>query len=195
MALEDVFSPNDLWVKAVKAFHDHEGGFDNNGYSFKGCGTRICFWKDIWVGEAPLFTRYNHLYRLDQDKDCLIIDRINNGQWHWNWSKTNLGVRNLAYFHDMLNEIGQVNIEVSEDTCVWSLGAKDDVKSPLSKLHHWRRLKTGSSLGMLLNKRNTGSTSFLLRFFGVFGDTEIRQIDLILDGLAEVPSIDCVPGQ
>ncbi|GJU67845.1 RNA-directed DNA polymerase, eukaryota, reverse transcriptase zinc-binding domain protein [Tanacetum coccineum] len=145
-------SANDLWVKVVKAFHGHEGGFDNNSCSFKGtwanivgssnflhskgsilsnsfrfkagCGTRIRFWKDIWVGEAPLFTMYNRLYRLDQDKECLIIDRINNGQWHWNWSRTNIGVRNLAYFHDMLNEIGQVNIEVSEDTCVWSLGPK-----------------------------------------------------------------------
>ncbi|GJU27664.1 hypothetical protein Tco_1166285 [Tanacetum coccineum] len=28
-------SPNDLWVKVVKAFHGHEGGFDNNGCSFK----------------------------------------------------------------------------------------------------------------------------------------------------------------
>nr|GEY08021.1 putative ribonuclease H protein At1g65750 family [Tanacetum cinerariifolium] len=74
------------------------------------CGTRIRFWKDIWVGEVPLFIRYNRLYRLDQDKDCLIIDRINNGQWQ-NWSRTNIGVRNLAYFRDMLNEIGQVNIE------------------------------------------------------------------------------------
>ncbi|GJU47963.1 RNA-directed DNA polymerase, eukaryota [Tanacetum coccineum] len=86
------------------------------------CGTRIRFWKDIWVGETPLFTRYNRLYHLDQDKYCLIIDRINNGQWSWNWSRTNLGVRNLAYLCDMLNEIGQLNIDVNEDTCTWSLG-------------------------------------------------------------------------
>ncbi|GJU11009.1 phospholipase-like, aminotransferase-like mobile domain protein [Tanacetum coccineum] len=59
---------------------------------------------------------------VDQDKDCLIIDRINNGQWSWNWSRTNLGVRNLAYLCDMLNEIGQLNIDVNEDTCTWSLG-------------------------------------------------------------------------
>ncbi|GJR79063.1 RNA-directed DNA polymerase, eukaryota, reverse transcriptase zinc-binding domain protein [Tanacetum coccineum] len=105
-------SPNDLWVKVVKAFHGHECGFDNNGCSFK----------DIWVGEAPLSIRYNRLYRLDLDKDCLIIDRIINGQWHWNWSRTNIGVRNLAFFRDMLNEIGQLNIVASEDTCVWNLG-------------------------------------------------------------------------
>ncbi|GJS76053.1 hypothetical protein Tco_0725934 [Tanacetum coccineum] len=60
--------------------------------------------------------------KTDQDKDCLIIDRINNGQWSWNWSRTNLGVRNLAYLCDMLNEIGQLNIDVNEDTCTWSLG-------------------------------------------------------------------------
>ncbi|GJV28719.1 RNA-directed DNA polymerase, eukaryota, reverse transcriptase zinc-binding domain protein [Tanacetum coccineum] len=143
-------SPNALWVQVIKAYHGQEGGFDTNGCSFKGiwanivgtsnflhskgiilsntfrfkagCGTRIRFWKDIWVGETPLFTRYNRLYHLDQDKDCLIIDRINNGQWSWNWSRTNLGVRNLAYLCDMLNEIGQLNIDVNEDTCTWSLG-------------------------------------------------------------------------
>ncbi|GJT20008.1 hypothetical protein Tco_0878714 [Tanacetum coccineum] len=143
-------SPNALWVQVIKAYHGQEGGFDTNGCSFKGiwanivgtsnflhskgvlilsnlrfkagCDTRIRFWKDIWVGETPLFTRYNRLYHLDQDKDCLIIDRINNGQWSWNWSRTNLGVRNLAYLCDMLNEIGQLNIDVNEDTCTWSLG-------------------------------------------------------------------------
>ncbi|GKD90330.1 hypothetical protein Tco_1365837, partial [Tanacetum coccineum] len=34
-------SPNDLWVKVVKAFHGHEGGFDNNGCSFKGTWANI----------------------------------------------------------------------------------------------------------------------------------------------------------
>ncbi|GJS23937.1 RNA-directed DNA polymerase, eukaryota [Tanacetum coccineum] len=59
---------------------------------------------------------------LIKTKIVLVIDRINNGQWSWNWSRTNLGVRNLAYLCDMLNEIGQLNIDVNEDTCTWSLG-------------------------------------------------------------------------
>ncbi|GJX86071.1 reverse transcriptase domain-containing protein, partial [Tanacetum coccineum] len=46
-------SPNALWVQVIKAYHGQEGGFDTNGC----CGTRIRFWKDIWVGETPLFTR------------------------------------------------------------------------------------------------------------------------------------------
>ncbi|GKC98410.1 reverse transcriptase domain, reverse transcriptase zinc-binding domain protein [Tanacetum coccineum] len=94
--------------------------FDTMGCSFQGHLANI-IWRYL-VGETPLFTRYNRLYHLDQDKDFLIIDRINNGQWSWNWSRTNLGVRNLAYLCDMLNEIGQLNIDVNEDTCTWSLG-------------------------------------------------------------------------
>ncbi|GJV39574.1 RNA-directed DNA polymerase, eukaryota, reverse transcriptase zinc-binding domain protein [Tanacetum coccineum] len=112
--------------EVVKAFHGHKGGFDNNGCSFEGIWANIVGSSNFLhlKGEAPLFIRHNRLYRLYQDKDCLIIDRIINGQWHWNWSRTNLGARNLSSFRDMLNEIGQVNIEVSEDTCVWSLGPK-----------------------------------------------------------------------
>ncbi|GKA34047.1 RNA-directed DNA polymerase, eukaryota, partial [Tanacetum coccineum] len=75
--------------------------------SLAGCGTRIRFWKDIWVGEAPLFIR------------------------------TNLGARNPSSFCDMLNEIGQVNIEVSEDTYVWSLGPKGTfTRLSLDRLPH-----------------------------------------------------------
>ncbi|GKD70322.1 hypothetical protein Tco_1324412, partial [Tanacetum coccineum] len=116
-------SPNSLWVKVIKAFHGQDGGFDSHGCKFRGCGTQIRFWKDIWLGEIPLCSRYNRLYRLDLDKDCLIIAKIDNGDW--NWSRTNLGTRNLAYFRDLLNEIGDVNIDVAKDTCFWSLGSKD----------------------------------------------------------------------
>nr|GEV48045.1 RNA-directed DNA polymerase, eukaryota, reverse transcriptase zinc-binding domain protein [Tanacetum cinerariifolium] len=99
-------SPNNMWVNIIKALHGREGGLNNqvcsfngtwsriigtlnflhskgiiplNSFCFKvGCGTRVRFWKDIWIGDLPFHTRYNRLYRLDQDKDCLIIDRIVN---------------------------------------------------------------------------------------------------------------------
>ncbi|GJZ03678.1 ALP1-like protein isoform X1 [Tanacetum coccineum] len=32
--------------------------WSKGGFGTKGCGTRIQFWKDIWVGETPLFTRH-----------------------------------------------------------------------------------------------------------------------------------------
>ncbi|GJV59135.1 RNA-directed DNA polymerase, eukaryota, reverse transcriptase zinc-binding domain protein [Tanacetum coccineum] len=74
--------PNALWVKVIKAIHGQEGGFDTYGCKFNGiwarivgssnflhskniiplnsfrfkagCGTRIRFWKDIWIGDSPL---------------------------------------------------------------------------------------------------------------------------------------------
>ncbi|GJU14629.1 zinc finger, CCHC-type containing protein [Tanacetum coccineum] len=46
-----------------------------------GCGTRIRFWKDTWVGDSLFYIRYNRLFRLEREKDCLIIDRIDHGQY------------------------------------------------------------------------------------------------------------------
>ncbi|GJW62013.1 hypothetical protein Tco_0111348 [Tanacetum coccineum] len=148
--------PNALWVKVIKAIHGQEGGFDTYGCKFNGiwdrivgssiflhskniillnyfrfkagCGTRIRFWKDIWIGDSPLNILYNRLYQLELDKDCLIIDRIENGQWSWNWYSNDLGVRNTNYFRDLLIEISRVDISMVEDTCIWSL-AKDDIFS------------------------------------------------------------------
>ncbi|GJW19078.1 hypothetical protein Tco_0026514 [Tanacetum coccineum] len=142
-------SPNTMWVTTFKALHGQEGGLDNhccnfngtrsrivgtsnflhskgifplNSFCFKGgCSTRIRFRKDIWIGDSPLLSRYNILYRLDQDKDCLIIDRIVNGQWHWNWSRANIGTRNTAYLRHLLMEISQIDLSIGDDTCTWSL--------------------------------------------------------------------------
>ena len=97
-----------------------------NSFCFKiGSSTYIRFWKDIWIGDSPLYTQYNRLYRLDQDKDCLIIDRIVNGQWHWNWSRADIGIRNTAYLRDLLVEISQVDLSMDDDTCIWSLDDGD----------------------------------------------------------------------
>nr|GFC14386.1 RNA-directed DNA polymerase, eukaryota [Tanacetum cinerariifolium] len=77
--------------------------------------------KDIRIGDSPLHTRYNRLYRLDQDKDCLIIDRIVKGQCQWNWSRYDIGTRNMTYLNDLLLKISQIDISVDEDTCTWVL--------------------------------------------------------------------------
>ncbi|GJT43930.1 hypothetical protein Tco_0952645 [Tanacetum coccineum] len=126
-------NPNVLWVKVVKSLHASEGGFDQNGCKSNGiwakivsssnhfhsrgippvdylcfcasCGTLIRFWKDTWIGSSPLYLRYDRLFRLEQDKDYPIIDRIHNGQWSWNWTQNDLGVRNSAYLRDLLIEI------------------------------------------------------------------------------------------
>ncbi|GJV89970.1 RNA-directed DNA polymerase, eukaryota, reverse transcriptase zinc-binding domain protein [Tanacetum coccineum] len=141
---------NVLWVKVIKALHGQEGGFDNNGCIYNGtwvriisssnflhsnniipnsfflfqagCSTRIRFCKDTWVGDSPFYIRYNRLYRLEREKDYLIIDRIDHVQWRWNWSRPILGAQDSADLLDMLFEISSAEINEVEDTCVWSLG-------------------------------------------------------------------------
>ena len=140
------FNQNPFWVKVIKALHGDESGFDQHGCKTNGlwakivgssnylhscgilpsdsirfqvgCGTRIRFWKDTWLGNSPLHHRFNRLFRLDIDKDCLIRDRISIGEWSWNWSRTALGVRNLAYLRDLLLEISQLDIGTDSDSCV-----------------------------------------------------------------------------
>nr|GEZ69579.1 RNA-directed DNA polymerase, eukaryota, reverse transcriptase zinc-binding domain protein [Tanacetum cinerariifolium] len=78
---------NTLWVWVVKSVHRDEAGFDNNGCQVKGAwanivgsvnklhlsgivplssirfkvgdGPNIRFWKDIWLGDVPLYIKYN----------------------------------------------------------------------------------------------------------------------------------------
>ena len=96
-----IFNANALWVKVIMSFHAQKGGFDNPSCKFNGtwarivgssnflhlnniipnssfrfqagCGMRIRFWKDNWVGDSPFYIRYNRLYRLEREKDRLIM--------------------------------------------------------------------------------------------------------------------------
>nr|GEY98525.1 RNA-directed DNA polymerase, eukaryota [Tanacetum cinerariifolium] len=64
---------------------------------------------------------YNRLYHLEQEKDCLIIDRFDNDNWKWNWSRDNIGVRNSASLRDLISNIEDVDLNMEEDSCVWVL--------------------------------------------------------------------------
>ncbi|GJS66564.1 putative RNA-directed DNA polymerase, eukaryota, reverse transcriptase zinc-binding domain protein [Tanacetum coccineum] len=79
--------------------------------------------KFIWGGsqDSRKLAWIKWLFRLDPDKDCLIIDRISNGQWKWNWSRKDIGVRNKAYLRELLLEISLVDIIVEKDSCVWDM--------------------------------------------------------------------------
>nr|GEY48770.1 hypothetical protein [Tanacetum cinerariifolium] len=209
-------SPNNMWVNIIKALHGQEGGLNNHSCSFNGtwsriigtsnflhskgiiplnsfcfkvgCGTRVRFWKDIWIGDSPLHTRYNRLYRLDQDKYCLIIDRIVNGQWQWNWSRSDIGTRNMAYLNDLLLKISQIDISVDEDTCTWVL-SNDGTFSVKSA----RRLIDSKLL--LSIPTPTVWDKFLLRKVNIFLwrlslDRLPHRLNLSSRGL-DIPTISC----
>ncbi|GJR30811.1 RNA-directed DNA polymerase, eukaryota, reverse transcriptase zinc-binding domain protein [Tanacetum coccineum] len=144
-----ISNPNALWVKVIKSLHGQEGGFGLNVSSSKGiwskivgssnflhsneiipndsiryrvgCGSSIRFWKDLWIGNSPLYMRYNKPFRLDNEKDCFISDRFIDNQWSWNWSRAFLGTRNSAYLVDMINDITPLDLNSDRDVCYWSL--------------------------------------------------------------------------
>ncbi|XP_071687538.1 uncharacterized protein [Rutidosis leptorrhynchoides] len=80
---------NSTWANIIKA-GEH---IDSIGVSFKdsfstsigdGCNTR--FWSDNWVGSSTLKNRFGRLFRLDQDPNAMVKDRINrNGCGLWEW--------------------------------------------------------------------------------------------------------------
>ncbi|GKD00404.1 hypothetical protein Tco_1170678 [Tanacetum coccineum] len=116
-----VTNPNLLWVSLVKAIHGKDAGIANKRYSSQGTwanivilsnvlhekgilpidtlrfklgnGTSIRFWKDAWIGESLLYIRYNKLFHLDNNENCLISDRITvtltstPDTWQWLLSK------------------------------------------------------------------------------------------------------------
>nr|GEU51426.1 reverse transcriptase domain, reverse transcriptase zinc-binding domain protein [Tanacetum cinerariifolium] len=98
---------NSLWVQVIKAFHGNEACVDLGGCQTSGTwakimgtinhlysssvvplnsirfkirdGSSIRFWKDTWLGNDPLYIKYNRLFHLENNKDCFISQRILNG--------------------------------------------------------------------------------------------------------------------
>ncbi|GJW06190.1 RNA-directed DNA polymerase, eukaryota, reverse transcriptase zinc-binding domain protein [Tanacetum coccineum] len=142
-------NPSALWVEVLKSIHGNEAGIELKGcqtnglwarivgtiyhlhssgyvplYSLRyqvGDGSMIRFWKDTWLGDAPLCSRFNRLFHLEKNQNCLIRDRIVNGLWTWDWRRPVNGGRALADLNNLLMDIGSLNVEVDRDCVVSSL--------------------------------------------------------------------------
>ena len=125
-------NPELLWVKLITAIHGSEAGFDGKSCATSGtwssivgttnylhshnllpkdtlkchlgCGSSIRFWKDLWLGDEPLCSRYNRLFRLDINENCLICDRYNEGNWAWQWQRPVSG-RTETLLHKLQSEL------------------------------------------------------------------------------------------
>ncbi|GKC37449.1 RNA-directed DNA polymerase, eukaryota [Tanacetum coccineum] len=90
-------------------------------------GTR--FWMDLWVSDFILKENFPMQYVLESNKNCLIHDRWENGQWRWSWLR-NIpnGGRTCQQLQDMQNELQYLELNNQEDAWKWQL-AKDGVFS------------------------------------------------------------------
>ncbi|GKB79217.1 hypothetical protein Tco_0946112 [Tanacetum coccineum] len=106
-------SPNAHWVNVIKALHGQEGGLDHQGCNFNGTWSRI--------GGS-----FNFLH----SKDIIPL----NSFLFKNWSRADIGIRNMAYLRELLVEISQVDLNSEGDTCIWSM-VDDSVFSVRSIRH------------------------------------------------------------
>ncbi|GKC95668.1 putative RNA-directed DNA polymerase, eukaryota, reverse transcriptase zinc-binding domain protein [Tanacetum coccineum] len=118
------------WKLLVDKFHSKLSSWKASLLSYGGCLTLlktvwaalileiIRFWKDTWLGSLPLQCRFNRLFRLDQNEDCLIVDRISNGQWKWDWSRDTPGSRNTSDLNHLLTEISNIEVREDIDKCI-----------------------------------------------------------------------------
>nr|GEV88907.1 RNA-directed DNA polymerase, eukaryota [Tanacetum cinerariifolium] len=66
---------------------------------------------------------YNRLFRLKKNQDCLISDRIDNGSWSWDWSRTLLPGRTQDDLNNLLIDISLLDIKVDRDSPTFILSA------------------------------------------------------------------------
>nr|GEY26716.1 putative RNA-directed DNA polymerase, eukaryota, reverse transcriptase zinc-binding domain protein [Tanacetum cinerariifolium] len=98
-------------------------------------GMSIRFWKDNWDGNGPLCFRYNRLYHLDSNANCLLVDRFPNDTWVWRWKKQNIGGRNVAALDVMVSEIGHVSFNNYPDAWSWKISDNDSFSVHVTRSH------------------------------------------------------------
>ena len=81
----------------------------------------IRFWKDTWLEDSPLCTRFNRLFHLERNQNYLISDRIANGPWSWDWSRPMLSGRTQADVNNLFIEISSLDTIVDRDSLVFIL--------------------------------------------------------------------------
>ncbi|XP_071719302.1 uncharacterized protein [Rutidosis leptorrhynchoides] len=127
-----VSSPNAIWSSIIAALYGVNAGLDGKPICCKGIwynivnsfskvrnkgllpsnvlrvkvgdGSSIKFWKDNWTGNGPLKEKYGRLCHLDEEEDCLLMDRCNSQGWQWAWIR-DIGPRNKAKLLDLINEV------------------------------------------------------------------------------------------
>nr|GEV73491.1 RNA-directed DNA polymerase, eukaryota, reverse transcriptase zinc-binding domain protein [Tanacetum cinerariifolium] len=68
--------------------------------------------KKMFLFKVDFEKAFDQLFRLEQKKNCLVVDRISNGQYSWNWSRSTLGIRNSSYLNNMLAKSAILRLEM-----------------------------------------------------------------------------------
>ncbi|GKD01240.1 hypothetical protein Tco_1171514 [Tanacetum coccineum] len=109
-----------LWAHMVKAIHG-----DDTRMKLKGCKVS---------GNSPLSTRYNRLFHLDANPNCMLADRLSQDTWTWNW-KRHLGSRNEESLEILKTEICRVQVNDCPDSWHWNGGDDGVFSMSATRMH------------------------------------------------------------
>nr|GFB12975.1 RNA-directed DNA polymerase, eukaryota [Tanacetum cinerariifolium] len=103
---------NGVWAKIVGSFNTlhFSGILANDTLKCKvGDEAYVHFWKDMWLSDEPLSIRYNRLFRLDSNEECLIKERLVNGSWSWSWKRPITSGRTRSSLMQLMHEVSQLS--------------------------------------------------------------------------------------
>jgi hypothetical protein len=90
-----------------------------------GNGNSTRFWKEVWLGELSLESRFLRLFGISTQQEALVGDM---GGWEgevWEWRlawRRNFFVWEEALYDDLLELLASFNMSRDDDTWVWKPG-------------------------------------------------------------------------
>ncbi|CAI9285631.1 unnamed protein product [Lactuca saligna] len=85
-----------------------------------GNGRTTRFWLDTWIGNIPLKDRFSRLFYLEQNRNCSIAERWEDG-WYWLWNCNFETGALQSQFEDLLLLIRSFQPNLEEDDWCWEL--------------------------------------------------------------------------
>ncbi|XP_071699325.1 uncharacterized protein [Rutidosis leptorrhynchoides] len=80
------------------------------------------FWKENWLGETCLQTKFNWLFQFDQDKDAKVSDRVTwvngNCEFNWQWCREPSG-RTMAELSTLIELLNRYPLGSGNDSVPW----------------------------------------------------------------------------
>lgn len=132
-----------LWWRNLMTLEVGEGGFwfTNRVWRKLGDGSNTSFWKDRWVGEAPLYNLFPRLYSLSNQKEANVGDVVllqdGDRVWNINWRRIPF-TWEANLINNLLALLEDVVLGGEEDRWVWlpDEGGLFSVKSAYSILEN-----------------------------------------------------------
>lgn len=91
-----------------------------------GDGRNTLFWLENWLGSFSLAERYPRLFRLDRNQNCLVSDRLLNGEFIPDWIRPLRGGATVMEADEIVRLVGLYVFGNGKDTWAWSLEGMDD---------------------------------------------------------------------